>query len=149
MKNQELFDRTISILVKAYQQNTLEHGNCYVCAVGNLVAANMKIKFSFSKIWDSEKMPQWDDVFSTARGLQRREELNYIGEAKRQIDATGYTWEDLAQIEFAFETAEKGNNDDVWMFNGLMAVVDVLLQIHECEDVAEVTKSLFTKELTV
>lgn len=40
MKNKELFDKTIGILVNAYLNDTLENANCHACAVGNLVATN-------------------------------------------------------------------------------------------------------------
>jgi hypothetical protein len=57
----------------------------------------------------------------------------YIDEAKFEIDSTGYSVKDLAKIEFAFETAQKGNTEDDWMFNGLMAVIDVLAEIHNID----------------
>lgn len=55
---------------------------------------------------------------------------NYSGSAKKQIDATGYSWQELARVEYAFESAKKGESADDWMFNGLMAVLDVLADIH-------------------
>ncbi len=52
MKNKSLYDKTVSILVDAYMNDTLQHGNCFACAVGNIVAANCDVKtftFSWSK----------------------------------------------------------------------------------------------------
>lgn len=131
MKNQEQFNRTISTCVKAYQNDTLRHWNCAACAVGNLIAASIG---SFT--------PMWQYVF-----ISGTFNLNaYTGEAKRQIDSTGYTVQELAKIEHAFETASFGQSTEDWIFNGLMAVVDVLMEIHEAsqEEVQE-AKLLFSK----
>lgn len=40
MKRPELYQKTVDILVKAYFDDTLQHGNCYACAVGNIIAGN-------------------------------------------------------------------------------------------------------------
>ena len=142
MKNKELFTKTVNILVDAYFKNTLQHGNCAACAVGNIIACNMGIKFRISTVcdgfytWDGLKV-SWNKVFVTP--------FNYEGEAKEQIDSTGYTWQELAKVEFAFETAYVGKSEDDYMFNGLMAVVDVLIEIHEGNETEKVTaKELFT-----
>jgi hypothetical protein len=39
MIKEPLYHKTIGILVDAYFDDTLQHGNCSACAVGNLVAA--------------------------------------------------------------------------------------------------------------
>jgi len=157
MKNQELFDRTVGILVKAYQNDTLHHSNCYACAVGNLVCANMGMGYEKDKSgvvnikWSGyDRIASWVNVFCTiSNDEQDINPFSYLGRAKEEIDATGYSWEDLAKIEYAFETAPFGNSDDDFMFNGLMKVVDILMEIHEANK-AEITaaKSLFKKELT-
>lgn len=140
MKNKELFNRTVAVLVKAYQNNTLIHGDCRACAVGILVAAGCgiddifddnewRIKASSEDFWD------WPFVFATSdNGEQLIIPENYRDSAKFQIDATGYTWEQLAKIEYAFETAPRGYNDDDWMLNGLLAVYEVLCEIHGVAD---------------
>ena len=138
MKNKELFNRTVAVLVKAYQNDTLKHGSCRACAVGNLVAAGCGINNIFDDDeWrikaSDEDFRGWTNVFSTSRGEQLIMPENYRGPAKFQIDATGYTWQELAKIEYAFETAPKGDNDDDWMLNGLLAVYDVLCEIHEVD----------------
>ncbi len=142
MKNKELFDKTLDILVKAYQNDTLEHGNCATCAVGNMIAANMKISYRketsgrycphISLTWINST-PQWSQVFMTAEGTQEIDSEEYDGKAKEQIDSTGYTWQELAKIEYAFETADEGNSEDDWMFNGLIAVYEVLCEIHKVD----------------
>ena len=156
MKNKELFNRTIAILVKAYQKGTLIHGDCHACAVGNLVAFNtgrevMCIDSEFGIMaWSDERCPYWGDVFTTNFLGQMIYPKNYVGEAKLEIDSTGYSMEDLAIIEKAFESVEiKENseeNSDQHQFDGLMAVVDALMIIHECTtEEAEEAKLLFVK----
>jgi hypothetical protein len=108
MKNQELFNRSISILVKAYLDGTLEKGSCCACAVGNLVSGNMGRKFD-NELWADGFSPLWDSVFMTSAGEQTIcPRMLDFPEVKAQIDATGYPWEDLAKIEYAFETAPGG-----------------------------------------
>lgn len=148
MKNQELFNRSISILVKAYLDGTLVKNHCAACAVGNLVAGGMGFKVTAGPqtrprraYWDGGKeLPTWDNVFMTSAGEQTIcPRMLGIPEVKAQIDATGYPWEDLARIEYAFETAPGG------MFGGLMAAVEILCEIHETsETTKQETKALFT-----
>lgn len=169
MKRAELYQRSVDILAKAYMDNTLEHNNCAACAVGNLVAANNgyeiipNLKMSAVAQWCKPKgigvdffNPEWHKVFMTG-GVhdvrtgnitrhQDRDPQAYRGEAAQQIDSTGYSWQELSQIEHAFEIAPKGSSEDEWMFNGLMAVVDVLDRIHENTDEAVTRKSKYLFE---
>lgn len=148
MKNQELYQKSVDILAKAYVDNTLERANCCACAVGNLVAANCGIKMQKRRglvmtIGESFEMvlmlgwmdvhPHWQDVFMTnGEGIQffssEKYDLDHI--AKEQIDSTGYTMWELAKIEHAFERNYKGEDP---MFSSLMAVIDVLDKIHEVD----------------
>jgi hypothetical protein len=149
MKNKEQFDRTIKILIGAYLNNTLIHRNCHACAVGNMVAANLDIKYDQNLKWIGRQVA-WKEVFVTFRYqiAQVKRPWAYTGEAKVQIDATGYSWQELAKIEYAFERASMGNTRDDHIVNGLMAVVDVLCQIHEAEQTTKTaTKELFIKAL--
>lgn len=158
------FEKTVDILVKAYLNDTLEHGNCTACAVGNIIAESegtqpRKLKsFGMGEFysWENKVRPEWINVFCTptARSSQKINESSLFGEAKRQIDVTGYSYLELAKIEFAFE---RGNTlgyiqiDDTpekeqAMFNGLMAVVDVLAEIHGISlEAREESKKLFVK----
>lgn len=156
MKNKELYQKTVDILVQAYFNDTLEHSNCSACAVGNIIAANNGIEFErvidtpLKVYWKGENHPSWDIVFSTAFGKQERTPEYYAGNAKDQIDSTGYAWQELAKVEYAFECAKRGRSNDEHMFNGLMAVIDVLDEIHENKDTEATTKTKarFKKELT-
>ena len=154
MKNESLYRKTVDILVQAYMNDTLQHSNCHACAVGNLVSANIGIEKFITKpdgllIW-SNGIPFWNDVhmFMSSVGIQNIDQTQYKDEAKNQIDATGYTWQQTAEIEKAFESALYGNSEDEWMLNGLMAVIDVLDKIHEVNDpdVTQKTKASFVKQ---
>jgi len=150
MKNKDLFNSTVDILVTAYKNGDLTHGLCAACAVGNLICANMydnnKDKWDDNRVvWSKDNFLtgdpplSWMDVFcshviETAGGgskwSQHFDITNYKGKIKDQIDSTGYTVEELASIEFAFEAVEQ--TGDV-MLKGLYAVYDVLCTIHEVD----------------
>lgn len=161
MKNQELFHKTVNILVQAYLNNSLIHCDCSACMVGNLVASNMGIKMSVAENyfniigaeWIGEE-PHWHKVFYTQPDTKKQifKKTSYRGKAKKQIESTGYSLKELAKMEYVFETAPgfKTTNydpqDEEWMFNGLMAVIDVLCDIHEMNDEAkQEAKALFIK----
>lgn len=147
MKNKELFDRTVKILVNAYLNNSLVHNNCCACAVGNIIAANMEIKYDPYLKWVGRQLA-WSKVFVTMpfKTDQIQRPWAYAGSAKEQIDATGYTWQELSIIESAFESAPRGIDSEERMYYGLMAVVDALCQIHQLnEETKKATKELFVK----
>jgi hypothetical protein len=154
----ERFNDTVSILVKAYFNGTLKHKDCSMCAVGNICAA-AGFPQTYEKghksigIHDAPHAAHWGLVFMTdADDLDIGQTIypdRYYGNAKIVIDATGYTWQELARIEFAFESAPselKTEDDETWMFNGLMAVVSVLGEIHGIDlETTESAKLQFVK----
>lgn len=167
MKNPELYNKTVEILVQSYLNDTLRHLNCYACAVGNLVAHYCNKIFvkqnplflpqSFDEElkWDGYagygvKVPR--DTYKTGgtwyEQLWKKEE-DLHGEPKEQLQSTGYALAELRQIEEAFESCalDDFNDDDKRMWTGLMAVIDILDQIHENTDsaVTEKSKALFVK----
>lgn len=153
MKNETLYNKTVDILVQAYFNDTLEHGVCHACAVGNIINAHRPFSEEEIMMLNASNMlgdrQGWSSVFLTCKCLykpnwgEKRQLIiisNYNGLAKEQIDSTGYSVVELAMIEHAFETAPEGNNREDYMFNGLMAVIDALDVIHENKD-TEVTSS--------
>ena len=177
MKTSERFDRAIAALVKGYMNGTLAKGNCSACAVGNIVAGaidctikksekpNGTIDFDFVSIIGHVTGPFWQNVFVTSvrdGRLSRnvRQEINmlsYHGQSEIQIDATGYSVKELADIEWAFEKATKIYFNDYHrkrdkrkidedQLKGLFAVVDVLCKIEGYDDVvAQEKKDMFVK----
>lgn len=145
MKTTERFDRAIKALVSAFFDATLAKSNCAACAVGNIVGEAIGTpKDDIVKSMDcntdymSENI-EWANVFCSSDGYQMIRSEKYMGDAKKQIDATGYLWRQLAKVEEAFEgntiircrhyhryTKQEIMADQ---FNGLMAVVDVLCEI--------------------
>ena len=165
MKNETLYNKTVDILVQAYFNDTLISGVCEACAVGNLIASNNGYKIEIlngEAQWFNKGNyplePTWKSVFvSNAteyfwglfRSVQQDVNLrNYTGGTRKEIDSTGYTVQELALIERAFEKGYRGLGDR--MFNALMSVVNCLDQIHENTDpvAAEQTKRKFNKTLT-
>lgn len=155
MTNLEKYHHTISVLVKAYLNDTLFKGTCYGCAVGNLVADAMGCKVASPGSWSDGQKPAWQHVFTTASNT-REQTINphkYEGVSKEQLDSTGYTYEELARIEYAFETATKKgywfrreHDKEKSLYKSLMAVVEVLADIHKLDkQEAEQSKLLFVK----
>lgn len=151
MQNETLYNRTVDILVQAYFNDTLVHGNYCGCAVGNLVAANMGIEITKDSLGREtfngslEEGEEWYNaittyaVYASEKGIQ-------------QIKSTGYSFDEITLIERTFEghNCFFGNEPrDEAMFNGLMAVIDVLDQIHGNTDatVTTSTKDRFVKQL--
>lgn len=150
MKNQELFNKTIAVLVKAYFSGTLAHGDCACCAVGNLVCAGYGDELPKYPYGDSDlhKYRDWGYLLSGRKadnaGLEN-------------IRVTSYTSIELLKIENAFESGannihwqEYDNHTDKEIqesqYNGLMRVVDTLMQIHECTvEETELAKLQFVK----
>lgn len=157
MKNPELFHKTIGILVNAYINDTLEYTDCRACAVGNLVAANngLILKKENGVIVPSSDFNNgiWFYPISAGSGHDYILKTYINTKVLEQIKTTGYSLEEVADLEQAFFVGVGGNDynsTDKEHFNGLMSVCDALMQIHEAttEEIKE-AKSLFVKELAV
>lgn len=135
MKNKDLYKRTVDILVQAYFNDTLIHGNCCACAVGNLIAANNGFTFIKKYFFEwRETNPEWPSIHLFRECKQIADPINYDQKkGMEQLLSTGYTIIETAAIEYSFEKAT-GNTKDERMFNGLMAVIEVLDKIHENTD---------------
>lgn len=133
----ERFNKAYNSLVNAFYNGTLAKGTCKACAVGNIVADAIGIKARVPKnteehitIDDNE---YWDAiVFSSSAHNNKIEGL-------KCVIATGYSGQELLLIERAFENNtdinwdeyNKSSEQDILedQFNGLCAVVDVLLEL--------------------
>jgi hypothetical protein len=165
------FNHTVNVLVQAYLNDTLKHMDCAACAVGNIVADALECRIVNAEevgwaglhgnYWERGGItyePIWHRLFFTPRpqAKQRRWPKRYRGVIKKQIEATGYTWQELALIERAFESVPvpyfsemqlSFNVDhEKWMFDGLMKVVDCLADIHGINlEATNEAKKLFQK----
>jgi hypothetical protein len=154
MVRQELYNKTVDILYQAYFNGTLKHVNCYACAVGNIIAANSGYSFipcksplfsSHSIVWDITGGEYAVEGKNFAPWFGAIKKIKHSGTAEQQIKSTGYDINQLALIEDAFESAPAGNNDEDHMFNGLVAVLKVLDEIHQVDQtISEQNKSRFS-----
>jgi hypothetical protein len=156
MKTIERFDRAINALVTAFLQGTLAKGACHACAVGNICAAslNFKVKTGQGRLnprfyWEAPYVgADWSNVFHTRieSGEQRLNINRYVGAAKEEIDATGYSLEQLMLIEKAFESNThiiyeryrrySQAEIDADQYAGLVAVFNTLCEIEGIADPA-------------
>jgi hypothetical protein len=145
------FNNAVAALVKGFFNETLAKGTCTACAVGNIVAHSNNIKIVEDEfMFDVEQdeigiTSSWSNIFCSEFNFTLGEikqnvyPENYQGISKISVDSTGYTWQELALIEIAFEKATKiiwtgycfKNKKEVLedQYNGLMAVIDVLCEI--------------------
>lgn len=154
MERAELYKKTVDILFDAYFNDTLEHANCYACAVGNIVAANRGLKYLNKEMVSLEL---YGDVIYTGRGKLFYSSENSFTEnlvsylpgvfdsfranqlpglALQHLESTGYSFDELTAIENAFEgeaISAEFLTDDI-MFSGLVAVLEELKQIHKVGD---------------
>lgn len=146
------FEKAYNALYKAFMNDTLAKGSCAACAVGNIVADAMgakvyKLSSRFEYGCDVHNS-WWSVMFMTNQHGQR---INTVKQDSRVIvyrhrikELTGYTWKELAEVERVFEQntkishveysnySEKEIMED--QFNGLMAVMDVLIEFDNIEE---------------
>lgn len=128
------FDHTVTTLIQAYLKDELQHGDCEGCAVGNIVHAAGYPRYNMGGM-PPDSCGKWRVVFFTFCKKQifgSEDDWDFYA-GLQMVHATGYSVKELARVEYAFETAPYGGSLDDWMFNGLMAVVDVLADIHGVE----------------
>jgi hypothetical protein len=146
------FSETVDVLVKAYLNDTIEPGNYCGCAVGNLVANSLGIRFNHRGLeysfgcrltWDSQEhnAGDWYELLRLRRDYRT---------AKQQLSSTGYSINELILIERSFEQSSDRYNslksEDERMFSGLMGAVEVLADIHGIDlQTKESAKLLFVK----
>lgn len=122
------FESTVSILVKAYLNDTLEVGNFCACAVGNLIADAVGAELVPVKGASVSKYKWRHPEYVGSEWYQSPTSIT----ARSQIRSTGYSFQEIWAIEKAFEKVRRmycGTKDEE-MFQGLMNVIDVLADIH-------------------
>lgn len=163
----ERFKKAFNALTRAYFEGTLAKGTCVACACGNIIfdavadpvtkkdiEEEFRARFT-EKVGKSELAgPLWADkrvggiIDSKFKFIAK---YDYIGE----INAAGYTAEEFAEIENAFEENTKIRLWDYFnveeqkvledQYNGLCAVVDVLMELDKETEGAEEYKQQFRK----
>lgn len=162
MVKQQRYYQTVETLYNCYINQTLECGNLYAGAVGNLVAAALGYQFKYGVapgafeykdsarnylVWvkegivlpypnykhDGNIINGWNAPIQNC-GADRfiKKEL-IIGPALEQINATGYKAIELSQIDKAFQSHIYGPPEDR-VYYGLIKVLEVLQKIHYVTD---------------
>lgn len=158
----ERFARAITALKTAFFNQTIQKASCQSCAVGNIVAASLGATLQSCNqnipLSNGKTHAAWATLFVTQGSQQagRRPRDGYtIEDGLLAISKTGYSEEELARVEYAFETntnitrgqskvdrhLESALSVKKDLHNGLMAVVEVLCAI-DGENVTK-TKKLF------
>lgn len=139
------FEKAYNSLYKAYMNDTLAKGTCTACAVGNIIADAMGLvitKLSPHEYKCEGFNTWWANIFITLGNYQKIYSYPNLEDKKESIKIlTDYTWQEMAKIEYAFETNTKINYENYYsssdsailndQFNGLMAVMDVMIELDE------------------
>lgn len=155
MNRKELYEKTVNVLLDAYNNDELYQGNCNMCAVGNICKeSSEKLGIPLGKSWSRLFMTVTSgrNIFGILDINNRRKDHNKIydkssGWSSREtaiklVESTGYSVYELYKIEFVFEKAKGKTNSKEKSYNGLVAVLNKLKEIHEVniEQVSTETK---------
>lgn len=137
MKTPERFDRAIKALVKGFFNETLIATDTCACAVGNIVAYGAKIvlkKESYIFGLDGKPLMQrYYNGYDVAAWFIAIHHGIITESALENSRDSGYSFDELRQIEEAFMINRDGSTDTERIFNGLIAVVEVLCEIDGIE----------------
>jgi len=145
------FEKAFNSLYNAFMNDTLAKGTCIACAVGNIVADAMGGKVSSTPdgrwVCDLEN-DWWSHMFYTNQDGQQiftiKERPKVKNLREKIYELTGYKWNELAKVEKAFEKNSKIQFENYYkyteneimedQFNGLMAVMDVLIKLDDIKE---------------
>jgi hypothetical protein len=94
----ETYDWAVDTLLDAYNEGKLEHGNCAMCAVGNLLGSSR---------WRRDFITGSDCLQRDYRGIIYRNfySRNYFKDLDVMYKNKGFSRTELMQIEYAFESS--------------------------------------------
>jgi len=149
------FEKAYNALYNAFMNDTLAKGTCKACAVGNIVANAMGT--SVTSEYNCEVNNSfWNSIFYTPTDGEQIIKRNASCEKDLEV-LTEYSWEEMAKVEYAFERATKihyfyynSHTPQELMedqFNGLMAVMDVLIELDSIKEGSEY-KNKFRNKFT-
>lgn len=133
------FKNAVDSLVSAFFKDELTKGSCSNCALGCIIAHS----FQLNNIVDVP-VNFWKEAFITSENIQivNSKYFDHLFLLK-MVESTQYSIDEMMRIEYAFETntlinwdllAQKSNDEILQdLFNGLMAVVEVLCEIDRIE----------------
>jgi len=143
MNRPQLFERSVDVLVEAYFNDTLRHGDDCACAVGNLVAAELH-----GASTEADSILEWPNHSDGKGWYDSMTDYKYEEREVEIAEPLDYDNDEIVAIEDAFELAwfdEDLNENADKRFEGLMNVLDVLFYIHDVEDqsVREASRNRF------
>ena len=140
MKNEQLYKETVDIILDAYNDGHLISGSACGCFVGNIVARRMGIAYNapgYNGDW-------WYGVIYPINSNHASSEFveKYGENGMKQIKVTGYSIQEVAKLEKAFENAatklEKETDGSCSSIQksyvGMDAALKVLAEIHETDE---------------
>lgn len=173
MNRPELYDQSVNRVLDAYNAKTLLHGVCKACAVGNILQTHLWANFLNSSIerinensietTHSQKLAPPGYMFVSGKTLATRNgEIGFVSKRKlvslsaspatiqeeinnmkKSIEDIGYSWQEIARIEKAFESSiantpegyvyYKTKESSKGQYIGLCAVLNELAIIHEID----------------
>ncbi len=165
----ERFKNAYDALYGAFMDGNLSKGTCTACAVGNIIAHSLNgkiikeyIDFHGSILTDFKcdvNNTFWSQIFITINFEQFliEDTVGYEDKIKKIKQLTGYDYIELSEIEYAFETNTKicftkyCKKTDLEImedqFDGLMAVMDVMIKLDEIKD-GDVYKQTFKNKFS-
>jgi hypothetical protein len=129
-------ENAITKLYPAFHNGLLDALDCGMCAVGNMCNGGVN--------WDSNPLFARNKIFGAyCKEIITDEE---IAEGIKEIQSTGYSAEELANVELIFLNAcERRKGTKEQQFKGLCAVVEYLCELDNIPNVMDYTK-LFETE---
>ena len=149
------FSNAVDALINAFFNETLAKGTCSACAVGSIIAwgAGERVGKDLDPVYITDLITNdmWGIAFATTNGVQTRDlEKEKEWYVKTCITASGYSANQLARIEYVFETNTEIHYKNYRyhtkqqvmedQYNGLCAVMDVLCEIEAIKDTASYKK---------
>lgn len=127
METTKRFDEAAEKLYKAFNNDDLIYGDCSKCAVGNIVGGH---QWAFVISCGNAPEDNLNDIIIQESLCLDKKRFN---EGLEVIKKTGYTPEDLFQVEIIFSDFDLLQNNKQEQFKGLMAVLEYLASLDNIE----------------
>jgi|GEM_PF-3143474 hypothetical protein len=140
------FQNAYDALVKGFYNGTLEKGSCSACAVGNIVRHAEGLPVIIHEDGCDKVVDRGIYWYGIILFIVNGSSVFYEKGIGEKVEAlTGYNPSDIAKIEYAFESATKIERSISYknyseseiiadQYNGLMAVMDVLMELDGIND---------------
>ena len=139
MNRRELYQETVDIILDAYNQKKLIHGNPCRCFIGNIISSRANCDFYSDNI-----NPYWIQALTFHRSKLLAHDAHifieeHVKEGMKQIEKSGYTIEEVDRLEHVFEEEyEKEAFDSQYL--GMVAALNELAKIHEADPIESVKR---------